>query len=439
MRRVVAVLFLLLFLSNLSACDGILNSEYRSVAPHMEQRPLSGDQTEWQASNLTDLKNILKQIIRAAGETVRIKLSDYIGNINNDIPRAGYDITSEDPIAAYTVNYILHDLMPLGHEVTYTIFYKQDRVGEIREVPGIEDLNDEMDKAIESNLARLVLEIRYYVGLADLGAQFREAYYRMPERAVGMPSLTYALYPDQGFSRVVELDFTYPHSVSETEVRMRLVRKALNDLKGELPPDLDPPFLALALYDLVCGTIKYDAEAAQRKSKGEFGDADDNLYSALVKGRATSAGYALVYQLLCDRVGIECRLVFVGGMRANTAHLWNIIRLDGDWYHVDAAADAQAGGTHDWFLKTDADMHEIARWDTTAVEACVSTKYNYDMLMQILNPDDPDVTPSAEPETPGATPGESPGATPEATPGVTPGVTPGESPPGESPSVGPET
>lgn len=57
-------------------------------------------------------------------------------------------------------------------------------------------------------------------------------------------------------------------------------------------------------------------------------------YGALVKGKAVCDGYSRAMQLLCGKAGVQCRLV--NGSAKGAAHIWNLVRIDGKWYHFDA-------------------------------------------------------------------------------------------------------
>lgn len=69
-----------------------------------------------------------------------------------------------------------------------------------------------------------------------------------------------------------------------------------------------------------------------------------SAYGALVNKRANSYGIArAVDAILCDpRIGIESQLVegcLIGGDAALSMHLWNIVTVGHQSYHVDAAAE----------------------------------------------------------------------------------------------------
>lgn len=116
---------------------------------------------------------------------------------------------------------------------------------------------------------------------------------------------------------------------------------------------------------------------ADRIVYAESGNAH-NAYGALVEGVAVCEGYAEAFQALLHRVGIRSFIV-TGESRAQ-AHGWNIVRIDGEWYHVDLTWDDQ-GDTlfHAYFNITDAEIREDhAVYETSyALPACTSAAANY--------------------------------------------------------------
>lgn len=56
-------------------------------------------------------------------------------------------------------------------------------------------------------------------------------------------------------------------------------------------------------------------------------------YGALVGGEAVCEGYAKAMQILLTRAGIPCSTI--RGDADNVAHMWNVVELNGEWYHLD--------------------------------------------------------------------------------------------------------
>ena len=121
-------------------------------------------------------------------------------------------------------------------------------------------------------------------------------------------------------------------------------------------------------------------------------DAPDNqnIYSALVGKRSVCAGYSRAVQYLLDRLGIECIYV-VGTAQGQEAHAWNIVKCDGEYYHVDATfgdpvfLGEESGEDlppdiiyYDYLCCTDQEiLKDHTPADGFAYPACVSDDLNY--------------------------------------------------------------
>jgi len=73
-----------------------------------------------------------------------------------------------------------------------------------------------------------------------------------------------------------------------------------------------------AVYDLVCENTTY-----------EFGTYDQSAYSLVCEGKTVCAGYAAVFQMLMNAVGIDTIEV------TSSSHAWNLSNIHGVWYEVD--------------------------------------------------------------------------------------------------------
>ncbi|WP_156018995.1 transglutaminase domain-containing protein [Streptococcus ruminantium] len=71
---------------------------------------------------------------------------------------------------------------------------------------------------------------------------------------------------------------------------------------------------------------------------------DQTAYSALVERQTVCAGYANALKLMLDKMGIPNHTK-MGKITGGELHLWNIVELDGKWYHVDATWDYPGNST----------------------------------------------------------------------------------------------
>ena len=89
------------------------------------------------------------------------------------------------------------------------------------------------------------------------------------------------------------------------------------------------------LYEWVCRNIRYAHTAP-----GKFGY--ERLVSAapvLTDRAANCQGFADVLYLLCGLCGIQCQ--YRCGRGERRLHLWNAVRLNGEWREVDASKGAR--------------------------------------------------------------------------------------------------
>jgi hypothetical protein len=152
-------------------------------------------------------------------------------------------------------------------------------------------------------------------------------------------------------------------------------------LAGRLVPKLtgtltDPYGKYLAFHDWLINKNSYgwlsETEDPKRILSGQG-------YSALSFGTGICGAYARAMLMLCEAAGIPCRLVLGeadGGTSGWTRHAWNLVQIDGSWYHMDVTFDDPVGVTvlrYNYFNVTDEDLAWNHRWDRTDYPACTAT------------------------------------------------------------------
>ena len=145
----------------------------------------------------------------------------------------------------------------------------------------------------------------------------------------------------------VELYYKEDYGEAELAAFEAAVQKALTAVY----PGMSDLQKALALHDYLTQHIAYDYADYMA---GTVGEKAYTAYGALVEGKAVCEGYAKAYQLLLDRCGIDA--VMVSSLAMN--HGWNLVKLEGSWYHVDVTWDDPVPDTpgkanHTYFLLSD--------------------------------------------------------------------------------------
>lgn len=127
----------------------------------------------------------------------------------------------------------------------------------------------------------------------------------------------------------IEIEMRYYMSAEEYDY----VEKRTETIAQGLKRDTDYESYK-AVYDWVCTHVSYDYDTAN-------GDANRfSAYDALKDGKAVCYGYAALYQRFCDELGLEC---IVLTSLDETAHAWNVVKLDGEYYHVDTTFGSNNG------------------------------------------------------------------------------------------------
>ena len=57
----------------------------------------------------------------------------------------------------------------------------------------------------------------------------------------------------------------------------------------------------------------------------------------LLEGSGACESYAKAYRLLLSEMGVKCLLI--SGTGNGEAHMWNLVSVDGNWYHADCTFD----------------------------------------------------------------------------------------------------
>lgn len=100
-----------------------------------------------------------------------------------------------------------------------------------------------------------------------------------------------------------------------------------------------------AIYDYITANVRYDyAHLSNENYKLQY-----TAYAALVNGTAVCQGYAVLFYRMALQAGVDNRVITgVSGER----HAWNIVKLNGRYYDLDATWDeGSSSGSWRYFLR----------------------------------------------------------------------------------------
>jgi len=173
-----------------------------------------------------------------------------------------------------------------------------------------------------------------------------------------------------GTKQTIAVQLIYRESAPQYAAVQAAVQRVVAD---HIRPGMSSHEQALVLHDWIVQHFTYD----QTRTKS-------TAYDGFVTGQTVCAGYASAYAYLCEAVGIPVRIISGESMTTKVRHGWNLICLDGIWYHVDVTWDSphsDAPSTHaaySYYLLSDAEVqrdHRITPEPGEPVYPAARTRY----------------------------------------------------------------
>ncbi len=181
------------------------------------------------------------------------------------------------------------------------------------------------------------------------------------------------------------LSFRPKYFMNEQQARQTLqemdaVAKQAVDLVSDQMEDYEK---ALVVHDWLATYCEYDYENFQANNVPDVSHRPDG---ALLHKIAVCDGYAKAYMYIMDnKLGIPCHVISSDSM----AHAWNMLQIDGQYYHVDVTYDDPAWDsigrvTHNNFLRSDQGIQQEDHYGWESAYTADDTAYD-DALWQDRN------------------------------------------------------
>lgn len=124
------------------------------------------------------------------------------------------------------------------------------------------------------------------------------------------------------------ISFRYVFSKRKTaEIKQRIDEVIQNDFQINYVRNLSPAEKVMYVYKWIILNCNYNKDSAYSQS----------IYSVFVLRNSVCSGYAKAVQCLLKLLDIDCRLVYgkLNGGEDNSKHCWNLVNIDGAFYHLD--------------------------------------------------------------------------------------------------------
>lgn len=373
------------------------SNSYLSVRPHTEAPTVqteTAEETTTIVTNRTELRGAVLSFIRSWVEDGLLLVREYEGDIGTDLTEAMRYACQEEPIGAYAVDYADAELEGDASQgvIHISIVFRRS-AAEIASIVTVSDSSAAKEmilEALENYETALTLRIRSYTD-QDHSALIYNYCLEHPETMVAIPVVSEAVYPREGDTRILELHFDYPESRDELARRRQALNTILSSAASYINKGSTPEERLTLLHRFLTNRFTYTHGTELPRMPA---------YSLLCQGQAHSLSFAIVVRAQCRTAGIDCLLV--SGTRNGVAHYWNIVTLDGIYYHLDLQRAVELGETELLLLEqTDVLREEGYVWDAAAYPA---------------NPEPEPTEPPAPPEPTESEPSTEPPAPTESTP-----------------------
>ncbi|MDE6319573.1 MAG: hypothetical protein K2M22_07690, partial [Lachnospiraceae bacterium] len=226
------------------------------------------------------------------------------------------------------------------------------------------------DNSLEDYLYRQMLKradridiSAYNVSASDVGSLVSGVLNEHPDLYFVNRMFQYGYGPS--YETIADLYMTYSTDYDDAAFK-RKAEAALACVTDGMSSDMK----AIVLHDYLVINVEYDYD---NYLSGSIPDDSFNAYGALVNGTAVCNGYALAYKYLLNQVGIESYMVTSKSMN----HAWNLVKLDGEYYHVDTTWDDPVRDMvgrvyHENLFRSDTNFGEHKDWTVTSGSSVVT-------------------------------------------------------------------
>lgn len=353
MKRFGAMLLIVCML--LSGCSTWLDGSYYSIKPH-EEKQEDADSDIVAVSSYAALCRALTGMVHNGTTNGVISVKNYNQLVvARDMLYAIEHVKTSDPIGAYAVENMEFELGTNAGQpaIAVNISYYHDRT-ELQKIHHLENMaqaEETIGKALDGCDSGIVLYVEAFRELDCV--QWVEDYSNLhADRVMEMPQVAVNIYPETGVSRVLELKFTYQNSRES----LRSMQEQVEEILNEVVTDAKTKDTEREKYKTVFAALPEELTATDTSITP--------AYSLLLHGVGDSRAIAGVYSAVCNRLDLNC--ITVTGTYQGQPRSWNILQIDGAYFHVDLLRNLGEG---DIRAMTDSQMTGYV-WDYSAYPVC---------------------------------------------------------------------
>ena len=145
------------------------------------------------------------------------------------------------------------------------------------------------------------------------------------------------------------------------------------------------------IHDYIIKNAKYDVE---RNLTGNSNYKSYNAYGPLFEGYATCNGYTDLMAIFLNKMGYDNYKIATTPEEISysaTGHIWNAVKVDGKWLHLDLTWDDPVSNDgkdylfHVYFLKTTEELRKVDKGETVIEDHNFNSLYYLDFCSYHMN------------------------------------------------------
>lgn len=177
---------------------------------------------------------------------------------------------------------------------------------------------------------------------------------------------------DMESGNISSMNLKYNYTKTEIQKMQEELDAKTAEIFSSITPEMSDYEIVKHFHDYIIRNCTYTEDCKN----------PNNIYGALVEKVALCQGYSQSFTYLCSLAGIDSFIVL--GV-ANEAHMWNIVKIENDYYHIDLTWDDPDRAKnpdsvrYDYFGLTDERIRQLRQFDDYDYEIpeAKGTKYQY--------------------------------------------------------------
>lgn len=322
----------------------------------------------------------------------RIRLEHCIGSIDGVFKNA---LKKERRLLAflssYEVNYLKKGLIQLSYDYDVAIQYREPCPNSINDVVidnGDWDAFTVLKKGVPQELTLITSDIE------SVSKKLMDIFYVILSSYEGIHGWQTSALSFDKLSPDIVCTISYSYIVPQQQLRQfqgKAIFATKNIWKTILGrakvPQFVKPFLALSYLTQECC---YDQRAFDEVESNPSTLPSDPIphlaYGPLVEKRGICSGLAWAFKTLMDGANIECACIS-GYLKEDlkTIHMWNLVKIDGQFYHVDPTWGIKDDGVFvSGLMQPDGMMKSTHLWEIKKYPAARGMRFDYDYVEDYL-------------------------------------------------------